>query len=201
MKYTNYHIRFLSDLYTPLGLYIKLRDRFSKVLLLESSDYSSKEDSQSFLCFDSMSSFVLENGQLQIDGHESPYEDIVQELDRYQERFISDNALAEDGLFGFSTFDSIQYFDSIKNVEPIVNSDFPTIRYDFFRFTIKFDHFKDTLEIIEHCQTSPVLHLCQTSLKPSTTAKEEMYSKWCSPDNSNKSTKVMILMSIELCDL
>ena len=151
MKYTNYHIKLLADLHTPLGLYLKLRDKYSKVLLLESSDYSSKEDSQSYLCFDSLSSFILENSNLIIDGELHSYEDLVTELDKYQSEFTCDNKSSDDGLFGFSSFDSVQYFEKIKNLEPIKDSKIPTIRYDFFRFTIKIDHFRNTLELIEHC--------------------------------------------------
>ena len=117
MKYTNYHIKRIADLYTPLGLCIKLRDRFSKVLLLESSDYSSKEDSQSYLCFDSLNSFILENGNLQVDGQNHAFDDIVIELENFQKRFSSTNPLPEDGLFGFSIFDSIQYFEMCSTIK------------------------------------------------------------------------------------
>ena len=94
MKYTNYHIKRIADLYTPLGLCIKLRDRFSKVLLLESSDYSSKEDSQSYLCFDSLNSFILENGNLQVDGYYQAGAGIVISSDEEKELQEVNNKLA-----------------------------------------------------------------------------------------------------------
>jgi len=151
MKYTNHCDTQLADLVTPLGLYMSLRDRYSKVLLLESSDYASKEDSQSYLCFESLSNIVLENAVLSIDGQEKEYHDIVTEIDNYIATFSNANAGPEDGLFGYSTFDSVQYFDKIKGVTPVNGASLPTLRYDFFRFVIKFDHFRNTLEIIEHC--------------------------------------------------
>lgn len=151
MRYKNYSIIKLADLTTPLGIYMKLRDKFSQVLLLESSDYASKEDSQSYICFSSLSSIVLENGTLVIDGQTNNYTDIVKEVDGYMNNFQSDNGSSEDGIFGFSTFDSVQYFEQIKNVVPIDDSDVPTIRYDFYRFIVKIDHFRNTLEIKEHC--------------------------------------------------
>ncbi len=131
---------------------MSLRDRFSKVLLLESSDYASKEDSQSYLCFDSLSSIVLENSILKIDGRPKSYDNIITEMEVYISSFVTDSEPTnEDGLFGYSTFDCAQYFEDIKGIESIKNADLPTLRYDFFRFVIKFDHFRDTLEIIEHC--------------------------------------------------
>lgn len=151
MKYRNYKISQLADLMTPLGLYIKLRDKYSQVLLLESSDYASKEDSQSYLCFDSMSSIILENGNLKVDGEKRSYDDMVSEVDRFLESFDCDAFGAEDGLFGYTTFDSVLYFDKLKEVTAIKDAILPTLRYDFYRFVIKFDHFRNTLEIIEHC--------------------------------------------------
>lgn len=151
MKYKNYKISQLADLMTPLGLYIKLRDKYSQVLLLESSDYASKEDSQSYLCFDSLSSILLENGKLKIDGQPKSYNNLVTEVDHFLESFHSDDFGAEDGVFGYTSFDSVQYFDNLKEVVAIENAVLPTLRYDFYRFVIKFDHFRNTLEIMEHC--------------------------------------------------
>lgn len=151
MKYKNYSITQLADLSTPLGIYMKLRDKYSQVLLLESSDYASKEDSQSFLCFDSLSSIVLENGTLKLDGVPKAFTNVVDEVDAYLEGFNSELLNPEDGVFGYSTFDSVQYFEHLKEVESISGAELPTIRYDFYRFIIKIDHFKNTLEIKEHC--------------------------------------------------
>ena len=40
----------LADTVTPVGLYSKIRDKYANSLLLESSDYHSKEDSYTFIC-------------------------------------------------------------------------------------------------------------------------------------------------------
>src|SRR5437773_10902952 len=42
--------RMLADLFTPVGIYLRLRDRFRDTILLESTDHHSAENSYSFIC-------------------------------------------------------------------------------------------------------------------------------------------------------
>ena len=60
----SYSKKYLADMITPVGLYLKMRDRFNGGLLLESSDYQTKENSYSFLCFDPLLGFKIENDHL-----------------------------------------------------------------------------------------------------------------------------------------
>ena len=53
MKVKTKYLKIISDIHTPVGVYLKLRDLYSKVFLLESSDYKGSENSLSFICFDS----------------------------------------------------------------------------------------------------------------------------------------------------
>ena len=46
---TNFR-KLLSDVYTPVGIYLRLRDRFRDTILLESTDYRNAENSYSFIC-------------------------------------------------------------------------------------------------------------------------------------------------------
>src|SRR5580692_10164866 len=41
--------KLLSDIYTPVGIYLRLRDRFRDTVLLESTDYHTAENSFSFI--------------------------------------------------------------------------------------------------------------------------------------------------------
>ena len=53
MKKINIQTRFkkiLSDIYTPVGIYLRIRDRFRDTVLLESTDYHAAENSYSFIC-------------------------------------------------------------------------------------------------------------------------------------------------------
>ena len=50
-------VKTLSDTFTPVGLFLKLRNRFPHSFLLESSEYNTKENSYSYLCFDPIAAF------------------------------------------------------------------------------------------------------------------------------------------------
>ena len=52
----------LGDIHTPVGLYLKLRDRFPQSLLLESADYHGKENAMSFICLEPWAEFKFQNG-------------------------------------------------------------------------------------------------------------------------------------------
>ena len=41
--------KLLADVYTPVGIYLRLRDRFRDTILLESTDHHAAENSYSFI--------------------------------------------------------------------------------------------------------------------------------------------------------
>src|SRR4026208_685997 len=44
----------LADVYTPVGIYLRLRDRFRDTILLESTDSHAAENSYSFICINAI---------------------------------------------------------------------------------------------------------------------------------------------------
>ena len=50
IKISTTYKKMLSDIYTPVGIYLRLRDRFRDTVLLESTDYHAAENSYSFIC-------------------------------------------------------------------------------------------------------------------------------------------------------
>ena len=42
--------KMLADVFTPVGIYLRLRDRFRDTILLESTDHHVAENSYSFIC-------------------------------------------------------------------------------------------------------------------------------------------------------
>jgi len=152
MKFKNYSKKLIADLLTPLGVYLRLRENYPMVFLLESSDYSSREDSKSFLCFDSISSYIMKDGELRIDNKEVSVTHVVNQLDQYLSSFDRSGEIGiSDGLFGYTSFDAIPYLDALPFEYQIKESSYPQIRYDFFRYVIIFDHYTDTMTIEEHC--------------------------------------------------
>src|SRR5665811_183361 len=70
------HKKLLADTTTPVSIYLRLRDVFPNSLLLESSDYHSRENSTSYICCEPISGLLLDNGHLKKsypDGTEENY--------------------------------------------------------------------------------------------------------------------------------
>ena len=66
MKIKTNYLKIISDINTPVGVYLKLRDLYSKIFLLESSDYKGSENSLSFICFDSKAQISINNNNVKI---------------------------------------------------------------------------------------------------------------------------------------
>ena len=64
IKFKTIHKTKIADTITPVGLYLRFRDAFANTLLLESSDYHSKEESFSFIAIDPVVTIKAENHHL-----------------------------------------------------------------------------------------------------------------------------------------
>lgn len=140
----------LADLTTPVGLYLKLRQRYPEVLLLESSDYASKENSYSFLCFDSLATIRMEDNQVKVNDElvEMKLLDAVDAFLR-NHRVESDDELNRfNGVFGYSGYEAVGHFEKINLNKS--ETAYPQLRYDFFRFIFVFDHFYERLYLLEN---------------------------------------------------
>lgn len=159
--------RVLSDMLTPVGIYLNLRDYFPNSLLLESSDYHSKSDSLSYICIEPIADFEARGMEYQ---YHYPAEEIIRgtspngrELFEKFEAFLSrfsevSNGLpfTTAGLFGYSSFEAIQYFEEIDlTTKECYNKANPDLKYSLFRYVIVIDHFKNELYIVKN-DTMPI---------------------------------------------
>lgn len=55
--------RMLADVYTPVGIYLRLRDRFRDTILLESTDHHLAENSYSFICINAIGGMEIRNAE------------------------------------------------------------------------------------------------------------------------------------------
>ena len=160
MKYkfkTNIH-KTLSDIHTPVELYLKIRDKFPGSFLLESSEYKSKENSYSYICLKPIASFVSGKEQTKIsypkkkeEVFETQKADITQKLYEFCNQFESEKinlGFITNGLFGYVSYDAIPLFEEIK-FKPS-SFEFPLIQYQVFKYLIVFNHFNNELFIIEN---------------------------------------------------
>ena len=166
-KFQTKIIKTLSDTHTPVGLYLNIRDQFSNSFLLESSDYKSKENSFSYICFDPIASFITEKFQTTIIFPDkktivknTSEIEIATELNQFAQSFsVTDLKLGFEtfGLFGYTSYNAIPLFENIE----FTNQDFdlPLIQYHLFRYTIVFNHFNNELFLLEHLQENEVSNL------------------------------------------
>ncbi|MDA8728850.1 anthranilate synthase component I family protein [Flavicella sp.] len=161
----------ISDTMTPVGLYLKFRDKYANTLLLESSDYHSKEESFSFLCIEPVVDIKAEQHQLSLSYKGSVLEsqplennNFYQLFDRYTGAIDLDcdpSIKGFNGLYGYTTYDGVQYFENIELKAKAAPSAIPLLQYSFFRFVIAINHFNDELILIENLEENETARLSE----------------------------------------
>lgn len=148
----------LADLYTPVTVYMRLRDIYAQNAMMESSDYHDAGNSRSFIGINPIASIAVNHnvatlsfpdGVKELHGISDSYtvaDAIRQFIDRFE---VSGNDAHFCGLYGYTAFNAVRYFEHIdvKDSSPDKN-DAPDVLYILYRDIIVFDHFKSTLTMI-----------------------------------------------------
>lgn len=152
----------LADLFTAVGIYNKVRDKFPNALLLESADYHDRTDSKSFICLDPIAGFQAKGAtyQYHLPNGKTVSETVTHTRDVYSafQKFIdqfentqTDLPFNSQGLWGYSSFESVQYMEDINLNSPYNDlKDNPDLKYQLFRFILVFDHFKNELYVTQN---------------------------------------------------
>ncbi len=148
----------LSDTVTPVGLYLKLRDRFYNSFLLESSDYHGNDNNFSFICLEPLASFIVEGKTITKTGlgldskiNIEERTQVIAELQNMIDSFNIDKKDGINGLFGYTNYDAVRYFETLDIDAPKKAAHAtPEIHYSLFRYIIQIDHFKNELLITEN---------------------------------------------------
>ena len=157
-KYTTTSKTILADLYTPVGVYMRLRDLYPQSALMESSDYHDSNNSRSFIGIEPMASVAIGHGVATVtypDGNTFQHEvnkeyrsdaAIHQLIDHIQ---VSGDDANICGLFGYTSFNAVRYFEDIPvKDETQAKNDAPDLLYILYKVVIMFDHHNNTLKII-----------------------------------------------------
>lgn len=157
-KYTTTSKTILADLYTPVGVYMRLRDLYPQSALMESSDYHDSNNSRSFIGIEPMASVAIGHGMATVtypDGSTFQHEvnkeyrsdkAIHQLIDHIQ---VTGDDAKTCGLFGYTSFNAVRYFEDIPvKDETQAKNDAPDLLYILYKVVIVFDHFNNTLKII-----------------------------------------------------
>jgi len=161
IKFKTIHKTKIADTITPVGLYLRFRDAFANTLLLESSDYHSKEESFSFIAIDPVVTIKAENHHLSFShkGVELKNQKIGRNFNSIFESYSQSIDLAcpaelksFNGLYGYTTYDAVQYFENIALHVDASPSEIPLMQYSFYRFIIAINHFNDEMTLIENIE-------------------------------------------------
>ena len=153
----------LSDLYTPTGIYLRLRDRFRDTILLESTDSHSAENSYSFIGINAIAGMEMTGSkelECKLPGAEAVKIQLkhsgeaLAEFEKFLHQFKAEKPLEKEGalsqgLFGYCSYDAACLFESIH---PQKDRSFsiPPVRYRLYQYVIIINHFRDELFICEN---------------------------------------------------
>ena len=157
-KYTTSSKTILADLYTPVGVYMRLRDIYPQSALMECADYHDAANSRSFIGIHPMASVAIGHGVATIN-----YPDGSSFQHEVNKNYRSDNAIhalidqiqvtGDDadicGLFGYTSFNAVRYFEDIAvKDETQAKNDAPDVLYILYKVVIEFDHHNNMLKVV-----------------------------------------------------
>ena len=145
----------LGDLFTPVGVYLRLRDLYPQSALMECSDYHDATHSRSFIGIDPLASVAVAHGEACVkypDGTTKTHE-VTEDFspsDAIHALIDNINIQGENkelfGLFGYTSLNSVRYLEPIDvKDETQEKNDAPDILYILFRTVIAFDHHSNRL--------------------------------------------------------
>ena len=162
--------KLLADVFTPVGIYLRLRDRFRDTILLESTDFHVGENSYSFIGINAIAGIEIKD--LHEIEYKMPCEEpkkipvnkstvIADEIWNFMQRFALEKPAENpvnmaQGLFGYTTYDAVQFFETItfnadkKNTVKDDPAKIPLLRYRLYQYVIVINHFRDELFICEN---------------------------------------------------
>lgn len=148
----------LADLFTPVGVYMRLRDIYPQSALMESSDYHDSGNSRSFICVNPVGSVAISHGRAKClfpDGSKTVRDiDEAYNCDAAVSDFVSSFHITGDaagccGLYGYTSFNAVRYLENIGVKDVTMNeNDAPDVYYIFYRDVIVFDHFNNKMTVV-----------------------------------------------------
>lgn len=181
----NYHTttkRLLGDLYTPVSLYMRLRDLYPQSMLMESSDYHGSENAKSFIGIDPMASIQVGHGVLTmtfpdgsvarrdipVENSDKPKLTVANAMNEFLGSFhVEGEGSKYYGIFGFTSANAVRYFENIPVKDTTMErNDAPDILYILFKDIIVFDHFNNMIDFMTLGTADELQNLLTAANKP-----------------------------------
>lgn len=157
-KYNTVSCDMLADMYTPVSVYMRMRYRGVQSALMECSDYHDRSSSRSFVATHPIgciaighcvATFLLPGGSVLRRNIDDSYTCDVA-INEFMQRFdISGEHSDVFGLFGYTTFNAVRYFEHINvKDETQKENDAPDILYIMYRDIVVIDHFNSRMTLV-----------------------------------------------------
>ncbi|MBQ4173366.1 MAG: anthranilate synthase component I family protein [Prevotella sp.] len=157
-NYTTCKRTILADLYTPVGVYMHLRDIYPQSALMESSDYHDSNNSRSFIGIHPIGSVSISHGNaiLSYPDHSTKSTPLSNDYNCAQaiNEFLGNIKVEGEGsqycgLYGYTSFNAVRYFENIAVKDSTMEkNDAPDMLYILFKDIIVFDHFNNLLTMV-----------------------------------------------------
>jgi anthranilate synthase component I len=161
IKYNTTALKMSSDIFTPVSIYLRVRDQFRDSVLLESTDFNSEENSYSFIGINAIAG--IEINDINTVEYRFPKEEAKQkkcihteealvQVENFINSFIAEEkqqfplSVAQ-GLLGYISYNSVSLFEQITLQKDTL---IPLLRFRFYQYIIAINHFKDELYLIEN---------------------------------------------------
>lgn len=161
-KLKTHYKKILADTLSPVSIYLKIRDKFPNSMLLESSDYHGNDNSFSYICCNPVASIKIHGNTLTKvfpDSTEVSYgienNEVTSEIHQFTTQFEIENdndfKFINNGLFGYTSYDAVKYFETIDIAFKENSVEIPEIQYAVYQNIIAINHFKNEAYIFSHC--------------------------------------------------
>lgn len=154
--------KILADLYTPVSIYLRIRDKYPGSVLLESTDYHSIENSFSYIGIKPIAGMEINKDRLEykypedkvvhqsLEEHRKIPDYLISFLKSFEPDHVSPVSVSQ-GFFGYTAFGAIRFFETLQMKEKKTEEQpIPLLRYRLYQYVIAIDHFKDELYLCEN---------------------------------------------------
>ena len=164
--YTTHSKTILGDLYTPVGVYMRLRDLYPQSALMESSDFHAADTAHSYIGLNPIARVAVGHGIASVSFPDGTTEqhaitqhfgiaDAIHALIDHLHVEGPDAQLC--GLFGYTSFNAVRYSENIAvKDETQERNDAPDVLYILYKVVIAFDHHKNQLKVVTLGDTTDI---------------------------------------------
>jgi anthranilate synthase component 1 len=144
-------ISLLSDQHSPVGVYARIRLHYPETFLLESNEPYGTQSAKSIIGIKPIARFQAIQGEVKSTIKLNQTAAVSEQFKEFFNslKFESDESQTLNGIFGYTAFDAVKYFESIsfKEKPSHTSSRIPEMQYALYKYILVFDHYNHTLHI------------------------------------------------------